>query len=102
TETREALAAGTPTPDSVCKVEEEEPAELDHRSPGTAIDLETIKRLLDSQVNLPEGFTVHPRLQPILQRRAQSIEDDSVDWATGELLAFGSLLIDGHPVRLVG
>ncbi|TNY38482.1 multifunctional oxoglutarate decarboxylase/oxoglutarate dehydrogenase thiamine pyrophosphate-binding subunit/dihydrolipoyllysine-residue succinyltransferase subunit [Thermomonospora catenispora] len=102
TETREALAAGTPTPDSVFKVEEEEPAELDHRSPGTAIDLETIKRLLDSQVNLPEGFTVHPRLQPILQRRAQSIEDDSVDWATGELLAFGSLLIDGHPVRLVG
>ncbi|WP_233358559.1 multifunctional oxoglutarate decarboxylase/oxoglutarate dehydrogenase thiamine pyrophosphate-binding subunit/dihydrolipoyllysine-residue succinyltransferase subunit [Thermomonospora amylolytica] len=101
TETREALTR-PPEPGSVVKPGEEAPIPIDHRSAGTAIPLETVKRLLETQVNLPDGFTVHPRLQPILQRRAQAVEDDAVDWATGELLAFGSLLIDGHPVRLVG
>src|SRR6202034_4935107 len=41
-------------------------------------------------------------LQPQLHRRATMIEQDEIDWATGELLAFGSVLIDGHAVRLVG
>jgi 2-oxoglutarate dehydrogenase E1 component len=53
-------------------------------------------------VSLPDGFTVHPRLLPQLQRRAAMVEQDEIDWATGELLAFGSVLIDGHAVRLVG
>src|SRR5580693_9361136 len=44
----------------------------------------------------------HARLQPQLQRRAVMVEQDEIDWATGELLAFGSVLIDGHAVRLVG
>ncbi|ACY99208.1 multifunctional oxoglutarate decarboxylase/oxoglutarate dehydrogenase thiamine pyrophosphate-binding subunit/dihydrolipoyllysine-residue succinyltransferase subunit [Thermomonospora curvata] len=101
TETREALAK-SPEPGSVIKPAEPEHVPIDHGAAGTAIDLETIKQIIETQVDLPEGFTVHPRLQPILQRRAQAISDDSVDWATAELLAFGSLLIDGHPVRLVG
>ena len=50
----------------------------------------------------PKGFTVHPRLLPQLQRRAAMVEQDEIDWATGELLAFGSVLIDGHSVRLIG
>ena len=62
----------------------------------------SIKRIVDTQLNLPEGFTPHPRLQPQLHRRATMIEQDEIDWATGELLAFGSVLIDGHTVRLVG
>ncbi len=68
----------------------------------TAITAETIKRVIDTQVALPDGFTVHPRLLPQLQRRAAMVEQDEIDWATGELLAFGSVLIDGHSVRLIG
>ncbi|RAY13444.1 multifunctional oxoglutarate decarboxylase/oxoglutarate dehydrogenase thiamine pyrophosphate-binding subunit/dihydrolipoyllysine-residue succinyltransferase subunit [Actinomadura craniellae] len=101
TETREA-AKRPQEPGSVVKPEAEERIPIDHASAGSAIPHEVVKRVIDSQVGLPEGFTVHPRLQPILQRRAQMVEDDAIDWATGELLAFGSLLIDGHPVRLVG
>jgi len=74
----------------------------DQESTPTAVSEETIKRIIDTQLNLPEGFTPHPRLQPQLQRRAVMIERDEIDWATGELLAFGSVLIDGHTVRLVG
>ena len=68
----------------------------------TAITAETVKQIIDTQLNLPPGFTVHPRLLPQIQRRAEMVEQDEIDWATGELLAFGSVLIDGHTVRLVG
>jgi 2-oxoglutarate dehydrogenase E1 component len=101
TETREA-AKQPPAPGSVVRPADEERIPIDHGAAGTPIPQETVKQIIDTQLNLPEGFTVHPRLQPILAKRAQMIVDDAVDWATGELLAFGSLLIDGHPVRLVG
>ncbi|PBC79156.1 2-oxoglutarate dehydrogenase E1 component [Streptomyces sp. TLI_235] len=68
----------------------------------TGISEETVKRIAASQVNLPEWLTVHPRLLPQLQRRAASVEDNTIDWATGETLAIGSLLMEGHPVRLAG
>jgi 2-oxoglutarate dehydrogenase E1 component len=69
---------------------------------ATAISDEMVKRIVDSQVSLPEGFSPHPRLLPQLQKRAAMIEDGTIDWAMGETLAFGSLLMDGHPVRLAG
>ncbi len=74
----------------------------DYASVPTAIAAETVKRIIDTQVSLPDGFTVHPRLLPQLQRRAAMVEQDQIDWATGELLAFGATLIDGHAVRLIG
>jgi 2-oxoglutarate decarboxylase len=101
TETREASKRPL-EPGSVVRPADEERIPIDHSSAGTPIPLETVKRIIDTQLSLPDGFTVHPRLQPMLAKRAAMIEDDSIDWATGELLAFGSLLIDGHPVRLVG
>ncbi len=75
------------------------------KSPGetrTAISKETLKRISDAYVNVPEGFTVHPKVLPQLQRRAAAITDGPIDWGTGEILAFGSLLMDGRPVRLAG
>ena len=50
----------------------------------------------------PTGSPCTPRLQPQLQRRAQMVEDGTIDWAMGETLAFGSLLIEGRNVRLTG
>ncbi|GAA4210287.1 multifunctional oxoglutarate decarboxylase/oxoglutarate dehydrogenase thiamine pyrophosphate-binding subunit/dihydrolipoyllysine-residue succinyltransferase subunit [Streptosporangium oxazolinicum] len=73
-----------------------------HEDVKTAVSEETVKRIVETQLNMPEGFTVHPRLLPVLQRRGQMVAEDHIDWGMGETLAFGSLLIDGHPVRLVG
>jgi 2-oxoglutarate dehydrogenase E1 component len=69
---------------------------------STAISLETMKRISDAHVTAPDGFTVHPKVLPQLQRRAAAITDGPIDWATGEILAFGSLLLDGRTVRLTG
>jgi 2-oxoglutarate decarboxylase len=68
----------------------------------TAITPETMKRISDAYVSPPEGFTVHPKVLPQLQRRSASITDGPIDWGTGEILALGSLLMEGHPVRMAG
>ncbi len=68
----------------------------------TAISMETMKRIADAHVSAPEGFTVHPKVKPQLERRAAAIGAGPIDWGTGEILAFGSLLMDGRPVRLAG
>ncbi|UIX30830.1 multifunctional oxoglutarate decarboxylase/oxoglutarate dehydrogenase thiamine pyrophosphate-binding subunit/dihydrolipoyllysine-residue succinyltransferase subunit [Streptomyces sp. GQFP] len=68
----------------------------------TAVSQEVVKRIAESQVNIPDHVTVHPRLLPQLQRRASMIEDDTIDWGMGETLAIGSLLLEGTPVRLSG
>ncbi|MET8133464.1 multifunctional oxoglutarate decarboxylase/oxoglutarate dehydrogenase thiamine pyrophosphate-binding subunit/dihydrolipoyllysine-residue succinyltransferase subunit [Streptomyces sp. NPDC006290] len=69
---------------------------------STAVSQEIVKRIAESQVNIPDNVTVHPRLLPQLQRRAAMIEDGTIDWGMGETLAIGSLLLEGTPVRLSG
>ncbi|MFE0602254.1 multifunctional oxoglutarate decarboxylase/oxoglutarate dehydrogenase thiamine pyrophosphate-binding subunit/dihydrolipoyllysine-residue succinyltransferase subunit [Streptomyces sp. NPDC058892] len=71
-------------------------------SVNTAISQDVVKRIAESQVSIPEGVTVHPRLLPQLQRRAAMIDEGTIDWGMGETLAFGSLLMEGTPVRLSG
>jgi len=83
----------------VAEPEVEIPVEVDA---VTAITPEVLKTIGDSQVALPPGFSVHPRLLPQLEKRAQMVTEGGIDWAMGELIAFGSLLLDGHPVRLAG
>ncbi|MFD4629465.1 multifunctional oxoglutarate decarboxylase/oxoglutarate dehydrogenase thiamine pyrophosphate-binding subunit/dihydrolipoyllysine-residue succinyltransferase subunit [Streptomyces sp. NPDC058284] len=68
----------------------------------TAISQEVVKRIAESQVNIPDRVTVHPRLLPQLQRRATMVEEGTIDWGMGETLAIGSLLLEGTPVRLSG
>jgi multifunctional 2-oxoglutarate metabolism enzyme len=68
----------------------------------TAISREVLKQVADSYLNAPSGFTVHPKVLPQLQRRAAAITEGPIDWGTSEIIAFGSLLMDGRPVRLAG
>ena len=68
----------------------------------TAVTPEVMKRIADAYVTPPDGFTVHPKVMPQLQRRSQAITDGPIDWGTGEILAFGSLLMEGRPVRMSG
>ncbi len=68
----------------------------------TAVSPDVMKRISDAYVTPPEGFTVHPKVMPQLQRRAGAILEGPIDWGTGEILALGSLLMEGRPVRLAG
>jgi multifunctional 2-oxoglutarate metabolism enzyme len=68
----------------------------------TAVPLEVVKQIADAHVALPDGFTVHPKLMPLLQRRAAMASEGGIDWAMGELFAFGSLLLEGKPIRMAG
>ena len=68
----------------------------------TAVSSEVLKRVADAYVTPPEGFTVHPKVLTQLQRRATQISEGNIDWGTGEILAFGALLMEGRPVRLAG
>ncbi|MBJ7257410.1 MAG: multifunctional oxoglutarate decarboxylase/oxoglutarate dehydrogenase thiamine pyrophosphate-binding subunit/dihydrolipoyllysine-residue succinyltransferase subunit, partial [Akkermansiaceae bacterium] len=68
----------------------------------TSISEPLIREIAATQIAVPEGFHVHPKLLPQLQKRAESINDATIDWSTGEMLAFGSLLKEGRPIRLAG
>ena len=69
---------------------------------NTAVDEATLRKIAATQIATPENFVVHPRLAPQLAKRAEMLNDGTVDWAAGEMFALGSLLIEGHPVRLAG
>ncbi|NLI19036.1 MAG: multifunctional oxoglutarate decarboxylase/oxoglutarate dehydrogenase thiamine pyrophosphate-binding subunit/dihydrolipoyllysine-residue succinyltransferase subunit [Actinomycetales bacterium] len=68
----------------------------------TAVDRAIIERIGQAHLRTPEGFTVHPKLAQLLERREQMSREGGIDWGFGELLAFGSLLIEGVPVRVAG
>ena len=68
----------------------------------TAISQEQIDTVIASQLTMPEDFTVHPRLQPQLQRRSTMVAEDAIDWGMAEALAVGGLLMEGRTVRLAG
>jgi 2-oxoglutarate decarboxylase len=73
------------------------PVDLD-----TSVPLEVVHRIGDAHVELPEGFTVHQRVRPVLEKRLKMSREGDVDWAFAELLAMGSLVMDGKLVRLSG
>jgi 2-oxoglutarate dehydrogenase E1 component len=68
----------------------------------TAIPEQLAREIAATQMATPEGFNVHPKLSPQLAKRVESLNDASIDWSTGEMLAFGSLLKEGRPIRLAG
>ncbi len=77
------------------------PAKLG-RDRGTAITADQMESVARAHLAFPDGFAVHAKVLAQLERRAESIRSGPIDWATAELLAFGSLLMEGRPVRLVG
>ncbi|MEP7178095.1 MAG: multifunctional oxoglutarate decarboxylase/oxoglutarate dehydrogenase thiamine pyrophosphate-binding subunit/dihydrolipoyllysine-residue succinyltransferase subunit, partial [Pseudonocardiales bacterium] len=93
-ETRNASDEPAPEPD----IERDTPSQ----SVTTAISVEAIKRIADAYANPPDGFTIHPRLKPTVDKRVSMASNGGVDWATGELFAFGSLVMQGRAVRVAG
>ena len=68
----------------------------------TGVSREVVHHIGDAFVNKPDGFTVHAKLQQLLDKRLDMSRNGNIDWAFGELLAFGSVLMEGTPVRLAG
>jgi len=68
----------------------------------TAVDASVLEHIADAHIELPEGFTVHPRVKPVLERRVKMAREGGIDWAFAELLAFGSLVLEDRNVRLSG
>ncbi len=70
---------------------------------ATAVTAETLKRIGSALTSVPAGFEVHPRIRRQLEAKREMLESgQGIDWATGEALAFGSLLLENHRVRLSG
>ncbi|RPH75425.1 MAG: 2-oxoglutarate dehydrogenase E1 component, partial [Candidatus Rokuibacteriota bacterium] len=75
----------------------------DDWSADTRVPVERLRAIADGLVRRPDGFTPHPRLAKLLEERHQRVQrGEAIDWGTAELLAYGSLLLEGTPVRLSG
>ncbi|MBN9005808.1 MAG: 2-oxoglutarate dehydrogenase E1 component [Rhizobiales bacterium] len=69
----------------------------------TGVDITTLKDIGRKITKVPDGFRVHRTVQRFLDNRAKAIDNGvGIDWATGEALAFCTLMLEGHHVRLSG
>lgn len=69
----------------------------------SGVALESLRELGLKQCEVPEGFDLNKKLQRLLGQRKAALEaGGNIDWGLGEALAFGSLLAEGHAVRLSG
>jgi 2-oxoglutarate decarboxylase len=68
----------------------------------TAVSDAVVQLIGDAHNNPPVGFTVHPKLQALLKKRFEMSRNGQIDWGFAELIALGSLLLEGTPVRMAG
>jgi 2-oxoglutarate dehydrogenase E1 component len=68
----------------------------------TSVAPAVLTRIVDRLGSRPDDFSVHPKLERILQANKVAYDSDQIDWALAEALAFGSLVLEGTPVRLAG
>ncbi len=68
----------------------------------TAVHSSILRRIGEAHVTPPDGFTIHPKLEQLAKKRHDMSLNGGIDWGYGEVLAFGSLLMEGVPVRLAG
>ncbi len=68
----------------------------------TGVDRDRLDVIASTITAWPDDFTVHPKLGRQLEKRRDSLDRDAVDWAMAEALAFGSLLLEGTPIRMAG
>ena len=79
-----------------------EAAQMIPRGMTTAVDKSLLARIGDAHLTVPEGFAVHPRVHPVLEKRREMAYEGKVDWAFAELLALGSFLAEGKLIRFTG
>ena len=75
----------------------------DDRRGETSVSTDDLKLIGNAITTIPENIQVNKKLTRIVEARKKAIDTgEGIDWSTAEHLAFGSLLIEGHPVRLSG
>ena len=75
----------------------------DARRGETSVSTEILKEIGKAITTVPKGFQINKKLSRVIDARKKAIESgEGIDWSTAEHLAFGSLLLEGHPVRLSG
>ncbi len=87
------------------EIEPSESVESDQMLPAgvnTAVDKSLLAQIGDAHLAMPDGFTVHSRVKPVLEKRREMAYEGKVDWAFGELLALGTLIAEGKLIRLSG
>jgi len=77
-------------------------ASIFRTSPETGVAKKVLLEISAKLSLVPEGKKFFAKMERILGDRAKMIEDDRLDWGMAELLAYGSLLVEGHPVRFTG
>ncbi|MFK5633253.1 MULTISPECIES: multifunctional oxoglutarate decarboxylase/oxoglutarate dehydrogenase thiamine pyrophosphate-binding subunit/dihydrolipoyllysine-residue succinyltransferase subunit [unclassified Ornithinimicrobium] len=102
TETRAALRGEGDGTHGLERPQAQDQGDLATKQRPTAISEEMLQRIGDAFADVPEGFTVHPKLAKLLTSRQQMTREGGIDWGMGELIAFGSLVMEGTPVRLSG
>ncbi|MEN2993266.1 MAG: 2-oxoglutarate dehydrogenase E1 component [Bacteroidia bacterium] len=71
--------------------------------PETRVRREVLEFIAQQAAKFPEGFTPHPTVKKVYEARYEAVKHgEGIDWATAEMLAFGSLLLENNPVRLSG
>jgi len=70
--------------------------------PETAVSTSLLTTLNEQLLQVPDGFTVIPKLKKQLERRRAALTGGEIDWAHAEALAFASLVVEGTPIRLTG
>ncbi|HTW10470.1 MAG TPA: multifunctional oxoglutarate decarboxylase/oxoglutarate dehydrogenase thiamine pyrophosphate-binding subunit/dihydrolipoyllysine-residue succinyltransferase subunit [Acidimicrobiales bacterium] len=78
------------------------PPEPDRPASATAVGYAQLAKVVEALVTPPEGFTLHPKIARVLEARAKLWASGQVDWALGEALAYGTVVLEGHDVRLCG
>ena len=71
-------------------------------SPKTGVEKKALDHIIGQITTAPEGFNVLKKAQKILNDRKKAYESDTLDWAICELLAYGSLLMEGNSIRFSG
>jgi 2-oxoglutarate dehydrogenase E1 component len=78
-------------------------AEFEHTEDTTAVDTHVLKQVGMALVRVPAGFELNPKIARQLEAKQSALESgQGIDWATGEALAFGTMLLEGSRVRLSG
>ncbi|KIM37025.1 hypothetical protein M413DRAFT_448750 [Hebeloma cylindrosporum] len=78
-------------------------SEAAERDPPTGVKIQVLEKVGKASVAVPDGFTIHPKLERHVKNRLKSIESGTgIDFATAEALAFGSLMLEGIDVRISG
>lgn len=71
-------------------------------SPETGVDRKTIDKLIEHLMTLPKGFTPLSKVKRLFKGKQKLLDNNHLDWAMAELLAYGTILVDGHHIRMSG